>query len=57
MHRYLLRETAHRDADMMALGLTLESYFEELKFQQREKGDDSSVSIVVSTYDASLNYP
>lgn len=56
MHRYLLRENARRDTEMMAPGLTLESYFEEQEFQEREKGDDASVSIVVSTYDGSLNY-
>ena len=56
MHRYLLRENARKDTEMMAQGLTLESYFEEQEFQEREKGDDASVSIVVFTYDGSLNY-
>ncbi|EDR02787.1 uncharacterized protein LACBIDRAFT_239030 [Laccaria bicolor S238N-H82] len=42
MHRYLLRENSRRDAEMMAQGLTLESYSEEQKFQEHEKGDDAS---------------
>ena len=54
MHRYLLRENARRESEMIAQGVTLESYSEEQKFEEREKGDDASVSIIVSSYDASL---
>ena len=56
MHRYLLRENARRESEMIAQGVTLESYSEEQKFEEREKADDAWVSIIVSSYDASLNH-
>ena len=56
MHRYLLRENSRRESEMIAQGVTLESYSEEQKFEEREKGDDASVNIIVSSYDASLNH-
>lgn len=49
MHRYLLPENARRDADMMAQGLTLESYSAKQKFQEREKAD---VSLIISCNDS-----
>ena len=44
MHLYLVRENTRRDADMERLGLTLESYSEDQRYQEREKGDNASVS-------------
>lgn len=43
MHVYLKKENARRDAEMQAKGLTLESYTEEMRFSEREKGDNASV--------------
>lgn len=43
MHLYLVRENARRDADMKAQGLTLDDYTEEMKYREREKGDNASV--------------
>lgn len=42
MHFYLKRENARRDAAMIARGLTLNSYTEEMRFAEREKGDNAS---------------
>jgi len=42
MHYYLIAENARRDEAMKAKGLTLESYTEEMKFAEREKGDNAS---------------
>ncbi|KAF9479488.1 MFS general substrate transporter [Pholiota conissans] len=42
MHSYLKRENSRRDADMVAKGLTLDSYTEEMKHNEREKGDDAT---------------
>jgi hypothetical protein len=44
MHVYLVRENARRDEAMQAKGLTLDSYTEEMKHAEREKGDDATVS-------------
>jgi hypothetical protein len=44
MHTYLKRENARRDAAMIARGLTLNSYTEEMKYAERERGDNASVS-------------
>lgn len=44
MHLYLKRENARRDEAMQAKGLTLESYTEEMKYSERERGDYASVS-------------
>ncbi len=45
MHAYLKRENARREDVMRAKGLTtLESYTEDMKYAEREKGDDASVS-------------
>jgi hypothetical protein len=44
MHFYLKAENARRDAAMQAKGLTVDSYSEEMKYAEREKGDDASVS-------------
>jgi hypothetical protein len=44
MHIYLKRENARRDAAMIARGLTLNSYTEEMKHIEREKGDNATVS-------------
>ncbi|KAH9478028.1 putative transporter [Psilocybe cubensis] len=42
MHLYLKRENARRDASMKSLGYTLDSYTEEMKHSEREKGDYAS---------------
>jgi sugar phosphate permease len=42
MHVYLVRENARRDEAMQAKGLTLDSYTEEMKHAEREKGDDAT---------------
>jgi hypothetical protein len=44
MHFYLIRENARRDAAMKEKGLTLDSYMEEMKHAEREKGDSATVS-------------
>jgi len=45
MHAYLRRENERRDDAMRAKGLgTLESYTEDMKYAEREKGDDATVS-------------
>lgn len=44
MHIYLKRENARRDEAMREKGLTLESVTEEMKYAEREKGDDAIVS-------------
>jgi len=46
MHTYLKRENARRDAAMIARGLTLNSYTEEMKYAERERGDNASVSTI-----------
>lgn len=50
MHTYLVRENARRDADMQAQGLTLDDYTEEMKYREREKGDNASVRIQLLIY-------
>lgn len=42
MHLYLKKENARRDAAMQSQGLTLESYTEEMKHGEREKGDNAT---------------
>ncbi|PPQ92915.1 hypothetical protein CVT25_000501 [Psilocybe cyanescens] len=42
MHLYLKRENARRDAAMQAMGYTLDSYTEEMKHGEREKGDNAT---------------
>ncbi|KAF9553590.1 MFS general substrate transporter [Agrocybe pediades] len=42
MHIYLKRENARRDETMRANGLTLESYSEDMKYKEREKGDNAT---------------
>jgi len=44
MHFYLKKENARRDQLMAAQGYTLESYTEEMKEAEREKGDNATVS-------------
>ena len=44
MHLYLKRENARRDEEMHARGLTLETYTEDMRVAEREKGDDATVS-------------
>jgi hypothetical protein len=44
LHSYLVHENARRDIEMAARGLTLDSYTEEMKYEEREKGDDATVS-------------
>jgi sugar phosphate permease len=39
MHLYCKRENARRDAAMISKGLSLDSYNEEMKYIEREKGD------------------
>ncbi len=48
MHIYLVRENSRRDIEMAARGLTLDSYTEEMKYEEREKGDDATVSEFLS---------
>jgi len=48
MHVYLRRENARREASMLAKGLTLDSYTEEMKYSEREKGDNATVSFLLS---------
>jgi len=44
MHAYLKRENERRDDAMRARGLVaLESYTEDMKYEEREKGDDATV--------------
>lgn len=45
MTLYLGRENARRDVAMSAQGLTLDSYTEEMKYAEREKGDNATVCI------------
>jgi len=42
MHFYCRRENARRDAAMIAKGLSLNSYTEEMMYAEREKGDNAS---------------
>jgi MFS family permease len=42
MHTYLVRENARRDTEMAAKGFTLDSYTEDMKIAEREKGDDAT---------------
>ncbi|KAF5355129.1 hypothetical protein D9756_005714 [Leucocoprinus leucothites] len=42
MHVYLIRENARRDAEMEGRGLTLDSFTDEMKYDEREKGDYAS---------------
>jgi hypothetical protein len=46
MHLYCKRENARRDAAMISKGLSLDSYNEEMKYIEREKGDAATVSYV-----------
>ena len=55
MHRYPLRENPVGTQKSWRKA-SLESHSEEQEFQEREKGDDASISIIVPSYDASLNY-
>lgn len=48
MHLYLKNENARRDAAMQSQGLTLESYTEDMKHSEREKGDDATVCFLLS---------
>ena len=48
MHLYLKKENVRRDAAMQSQGLTLESYTEEMKHSEREKGDDATVCFHLS---------
>lgn len=45
MTLYLRRENSRRDALMASQGYTLESYSEDMKEAEREKGDNATVSI------------
>jgi len=42
MHLYLKGENARRDAAMIAKGLSLDSYSEEMKYAERERGDNAT---------------
>ncbi|KAF5355128.1 hypothetical protein D9756_005715 [Leucocoprinus leucothites] len=42
MHVHLIRENARRDAEMETRGLTLDSFTDEMKYDEREKGDYAS---------------
>jgi len=42
MYIYLKRENARRDALMQSQGLTMESYTEDMKYSEREKGDNAT---------------
>ncbi|KAJ3506752.1 hypothetical protein NLJ89_g6693 [Agrocybe chaxingu] len=42
MHVYLKRENVRREEAMKALGLTLDTYTEEMKHAEREKGDNAT---------------
>jgi len=42
MHTYLKRENARRDAEMIARGLHINSYTDEMKNAERERGDNAS---------------
>ncbi|KDR66528.1 hypothetical protein GALMADRAFT_273465 [Galerina marginata CBS 339.88] len=42
MHTYLKRENARRDAAMNSQSLTLDSYTEQMKDSEREKGDNAT---------------
>jgi hypothetical protein len=48
MHLYLKKENARRDAAMQSQGLTLESYTEDMKHSEREKGDNATVCFLLS---------
>ena len=50
MHTYLKRENARRDAAMIARGLTLNSYTDEMRYAEREKGDNASVSKIFAFF-------
>ncbi len=45
MHIYLVRENTRRDADMKTQGLTLDDYTEEMKYRERENGDNATVRV------------
>lgn len=47
MNIYLVRENKRRDAEMAAKGYTLDSYTEDMKVAERERGDYATVSILV----------
>ena len=47
MTTYLKKENARRDALMTEQGLTLESYSDEMKEAEREKGDNATVSSLI----------
>jgi len=55
MHLYLRGENARRDELMRAEGLTLASYTEEMKYAQREKGDNATVSVATYTVPIRVN--
>jgi sugar phosphate permease len=42
MHIWLRRENARRDREMEAKGLTLDTYTEEMRVAERERGDDAT---------------
>lgn len=46
MHLYLKRENTRRDAEMKAMGYTFDSYTEEMKHAEREKGDYATVRYI-----------
>jgi len=48
LHIYLKRENARRDEAMKAQGLTLDTYTEDMRTAEREKGDNATVSLVCS---------
>ena len=47
MNFYLRHENAKRDAAMAAQGLSLDSYTSEMKFAEREKGDNATASVFI----------
>jgi hypothetical protein len=44
MHFYLVRENARRDRLMESKGLTLDTYTEDMRIAERDKGDNATVS-------------
>lgn len=48
MTLYVRKENARRDQAMIAQGLTLDSYTEEMRYAEREKGDYATVSKINS---------
>jgi len=56
MHIYLKRENARRDEAMKAQGLTLDTYTEDMRTAEREKGDNATVSLVCNLYSTKADY-